>query len=160
MNEKGLSQLPSPAKMVIISYIVLVGAGLLLALWVVIESPVWRGSGSTDPIQQLRDAGVPEEEIKAAKAAQFYTYLKQAHIHHLGHILMVLSVAGIYAFTRGKNSLKTQIIIWTSIVTLIHTLGFLIYSRLLLIFFGTAYGGLLAYMMVVIVIDCYKPIRE
>jgi hypothetical protein len=105
-------------------------------------------------------AGVPKEAIEGAKAALFYSYLKQAHIHHLGHIFMVFSVAGIYAFTRGKNSLKIQIIIWTAIVTLFHTLGFLIYSRLLLIFFGSAYGGMLTYMMVVTVIDCYRPIRE
>jgi len=160
MNEKGLSQLPSPAKIFIVSYMVLIAAGLLLALWVVVESPVWRGSGAADLIKQMKDEGVPKEAIEAAKAAQFYSYLKQAHIHHLGHIFMVFSVAGIYAFTRGKNSLKIQIIVWTAIVTLFHTLGFLIYSRLLLIFVGSAYGGMLAYMMVVTVIDCYRPVRE
>ena len=155
MNDKGLSQLPSPAKIFIVSYMVLIAVGMLLALWVVRESSVWRGSGGADPM-----AGMPKEAIEAAKAAQFYSYLKQAHIHHLGHVFIVFSVAGIYAFTRGRNSLKTQIIIWTAIITLFHTLGFLIYSRLLLIFFGTAYGGILAYMMAVIVIDCYRPIRE
>lgn len=160
MNEKGLNQLPSPAKIFIVSYMVLIAVGLLLALWVVRESSVWRGSGAADPIKQLEDSGVPKEAIEAAKAAQFYSYLKQAHIHHLGHIFMVFSVTGIYAFTRGKDSLKIQVIIWTAIITLFHTLGFLIYSRLLLIFFGSAYGGMLAYMMVMIVIDCYRPIQE
>lgn len=160
MNEKGLNQLPSPAKIFIVSYMVLIAVGLLLALWVVRESSVWRGSGDADPIKQLKDSGVPKEAIEAAKAAQFYSYLKQAHIHHLGHIFMVFSVTGIYAFTRGKDSLKIQVIIWTAIITLFHTLGFLIYSRLLLIFFGSAYGGMLAYMMVMIVIDCYRPIQE
>lgn len=160
MDERGLSQLPSPVKVLITSYMVLIGAGLLLSLWVVVESPVWRGSGPTDPIQQLREAGVPEEDIEAAKTAQFYSYLKQAHIHHLGHVLILFSVSAIYVFTRAKNSLKIQIIIWAAIVTLINTLGFIIYSRLLLIVFGIAYGGLMAYMMVTAVIDCYRPVRE
>ncbi len=73
---------------------------------------------------------------------------------------MVFSVAGIYAFTSGKNNLKIQIIIWTAMVTLINSLAFLIYSRILLIVFGSAYGALMAYMMIVTVIECCKPVRE
>jgi hypothetical protein len=158
--EKGLSQLPSPVKIFIVSYAVLIAVGLLLSLWIVLKSPIWRGSESVDQIQMLEKAGVSEEELEAAKAGQFYSYLKQAHIHHLGHIFMVFSVAGIYAFVREKNSIKIQIIVWTTIATLIHTLAFLIYSRLLLVVFGSVYGLLLAYMLVVTVIDCYRPVRE
>jgi hypothetical protein len=73
---------------------------------------------------------------------------------------MVFSVAGIYAFTRVKDSLKIQIIVWTTIVTLVHTLAFLIYSRTLLVVFGSVYAILLTYMMVIIIIDCYIPVRE
>ena len=160
VNEKGLSQLPPPVKIFIVSYAVLIVAGLLLSLWIVLKSPILRGSGSADQIRMLEQAGVSEEEVEAAKAAQFYSYLKQAHIHHLGHIFMVFSVAGIYAFVRERNSIKIQIIVWTTIATLIHTLAFLIYSRLLLIVFGSVYGILLAYMLVVTVIDCYRPVRE
>ena len=107
----------------------------------------------------MEEAGM-QEAVEAAKSARFYEYLKQAHIHHLGHIFMVFSVAGIYAFTSGKNNVKIQIIIWTAIVTLINTLAFLIYSRVLLISFGGAYAVLMAYMMVVAVIECCKPVRE
>ena len=159
MNEKGLSQLPTPVKIFVVSYMVLIAAGLLLSLWMVTKSPVWQGSGD-DPIKQMEEAGMGKEEIEAARGAQFYSYLKLAHIHHLGHIFMVFSVAGIYAFTSGKSSVKIQVIVWTAIVTLINTLAFLIYSRILLIFFGSAYGALMAYMMVVTVIECCKPIRE
>lgn len=159
MNEKGLSQLPSPVKIFIVSYMVLIAAGLLLSLWVVLKSPVWRGgSEAGEQIEILEEAGL-KDEAEAAKDAQFYTYLKLSHTHHLGHIFMVFSVAGIYAFTRGKNNTKIQIIVWTAIVTLVHTLGFLIYSRALLIIFGSVYGILLAYMLVVTVIDCYRPVR-
>ena len=159
MNEKGLSQLPSPVKIFIVSYAVLIATGLLLSLWIVLKSPVIRGGGdATDQVKMLEDAGL-KEEAAAAKDALFYTYLRLSHIHHLGHIFMVFSVAGIYAFTRAKNNLKIQIIVWTTIVTLVHTLAFLIYSRLLLVAFGSAYGILLAYMMVIVVIDCYIPDR-
>ena len=166
MNAKRLNQLPSPAKIFVISYMVLTAAGLLLSLWIVVKSPIWRGSGE-DPIKQtikqMEDAGtekeVIEEVIEEAKSAQFYINLRTAHIHHLGHIFMVFSVAGLYAFTSGKNNVKIQVIIWTAIVTLIHTLAFLIYSRILLIAFGSAYGALMAYMMVVTVIECCKPAR-
>jgi len=159
VNEKGLSQLPSPVKIFIVSYMVLIAAGLLLSLWVVLKSPVWRGgSEAGEQIEILEEAGL-KDEAEAAKDAQFYTYLKLSHTHHLGHIFMVFSVAGIYAFTRGKNNTKIQIIVWTAIVTLVHTLGFLIYSRALLIIFGSVYGILLAYMLVVTVIDCYRPVR-
>ena len=160
MNEKGLSQLPSPVRIFIVSYAVLIATGLLLSLWIVLKSPVIRGGGdATDQVKMLEDAGL-KEEAAAAKDAQFYTYLRLAHIHHLGHIFMVFSVVGIYAFTRGKNSTKIQIIVWTTIITLIHALAFLIYSRLLLIVFGSVYGILLAYMLIVAIIDCYRPIRE
>ena len=159
VNEKGLSQLPSPVKIFIVSYMVLIAAGLLLSLWVVLKSPVWRGgSEAGEQIEILEEAGL-KDEAEAAKDAQFYTYLKLSHTHHLGHIFMVFSVAGIYAFTRGKNNTKIQIIVWTAIVTLVHTLGFLIYSRALLIIFGSVYGILLAYMLVVTVIDCYRPVQ-
>lgn len=160
MNEKGLSQLASPIKIFIVSYAVLIAAGLLLSLWIVLKSPVWRGSESAQQIQMLEKAGLSKEEVDAAKDAQFYSYLKLAHIHHLGHIFMVFSVAGIYAFVRGKDSTKIQIIVWMTIVTLIHTLAFLIYSRALLVIFGSVYGILLTYMLIVIVIDCYRPVRE
>jgi len=160
MNEKGLSQLPSPVKIFIVSYMVLIVVGLLLSLWVVLKSPVWRdGSGAKDQIEMLEKAGL-KDEAEAAKDAQFYSYLKLSHTHHLGHIFMVFSVAGIYAFTRGKGSTRIQIIVWTTIATLIHTLAFLIYSRALLIIFGSVYGILLTYMLIVIVIDCYRPVRE
>ena len=160
MNISGLNQLPSPVKIFIVSYMVLIAAGLLISLWVVILSPVWRGSGSTDdPIKQLEEAGLTEE-VEAAKAGQFYSYLKLSHIHHLGHIFMVFSVAGIYVFTSTRNNLKIQIIVWTTIATLLHTLGFLIYSRAILIIFGSGYGALMGYMMIVSVVDCYKPVRD
>jgi hypothetical protein len=159
MNEKGLSQLPSPVKAFIVSYAVLIAAGLLLSLWIVLKSPILTGSESADQIQMLEKAGL-EEEAEAARAGRFYSYLRLAHIHHLGHIFMVFSVAGIYAFTRDKSHIKTQIIVWTAITTLVHTLAFLIYSRLLLVVFGSVYGILLAYMLVIILIDCYRPVRE
>ncbi len=160
VNEKGLSQLPSPVKIFVVSYAVLIAAGLLLSFWLVLQSPVIRsGSEAVDQIQMLKDAGL-KDEAEAAKDAQFYTYLKLAHVHHLGHILMVFSVAGIYAFTREKKNIRIQVIVWTTIATLIHTLGFLIYSRLLLIVFGSAYAILLTYMLVIMVIDCYRPVRE
>jgi hypothetical protein len=73
---------------------------------------------------------------------------------------MVFGVVGIYAFTRGRNGVKIQVIVWTTVVILIHSLAFLIYSRIFLIMFGTAYGVLMAYMMIVAVVDCYKPVRE
>ncbi len=160
MNEKGLSQLPPPAKIFIASYAVLIVVALMLSVWIVLKSSILiSGAESVDQIQMLQQAGL-REEAKAAKAARFYSYLKLAHVHHLGHIFMVFSVAGIYAFIRGKNSVKTQIIIWTVIVTLVHTLAFLIYSRLLLIVFGSLYGILIVYMLVMIIIDCYRPVRE
>ena len=160
VNEKGLSQLPSPVKVFIVSYIVLMAAGLFLSLWVVVKSPVWQGSGADDPIKQMEAMGLEKEAIEAAKSARSYSYLKLAHIHHLGHIFMVFSVAGIYAFTRVNGSIKTQIIIWTAIVTLIHTIAFVIYSRILLIIFGGVYGVLMTYMMAVAIVDCYRPVQE
>jgi predicted membrane protein len=159
-NEKGLSQLPSPVKIFIITYEVLIAAGLLLAFWIVLESPILRGGGDAEnQIKTLEEAGLADE-AKQARAAQLYANLKLAHIHHLGHMFMVFSVAGIYAFTRGKNSIKTQLIIWTTIVTLIHTIAFLISSRILLIVFGSAYVILVAYMLLIILIDCYRPVRQ
>lgn len=158
-SEKGLSQLPSPVKIFIISYIVLIAAGLLLSLWIVLKSPILRSSEPDSQIKALEQAGLTEE-AKAAKDAQFYSYLRLAHIHHLGHIFMVFSVAAVYVFTRGKNNVKIQVIVWTTIATLIHTLAFLIYSRILLVFFGSVYGALLTYMLIVIVIDCYRPVKE
>ena len=158
MNGKGLAQLPSPVKIFIVSYMVLISAGLLLSLWIVLESSILRGE-SGEQIKMLEEAGL-KDEVEAAKAAQFYSYLKLAHVHHLGHIFMVFSVAAIYAFTRGKDSLKIQIIIWTTIVTLLHTLAFIIHSRILLVVFGSVYGILLGYMLVMAVIDCYRPVRE
>lgn len=163
MNIKGLNQLPSPIKIFIISYMVLMAAGMLLSLWVVVKSPVWSGSGE-DTVEQMEEHEMEdpafEAAAKAARAAFFYDSLKRAHVHHLGHVFMVFSVAGIYAFTAGKNNIKIQVIVWTAIVTLAHTLGFLIYSRLILIVFGSAYGALMGYMMVVCVVDCYKPVRN
>jgi len=160
VNEKGLSQLPSPVKIFIVSYMVLIATGLLLSLWVVLKSPVWRGgSAAQDQIKMLEEAGL-KDEVEAARDAQFYSYLKLSHTHHLGHVFMVFSVAGIYAFTRVRNSTKVQIIVWTTIVTLIHTLAFLMYSRALLIIFGSVYGILLAYMLIVVVVDCYRPVQE
>jgi len=159
-SEKGLFQLSSPVKIFIITYLVLVAAGFLLALWIVLESPILRSSGDDEEqIKNLEAAGLIEE-AKQARAAQFYSYLKLAHTHHLGHIFIVFSVAGIYAFTRGKSNIKIQVIVWTTIATLIHTLAFLINSRILLIFFGSAYGILLTYMLIFIAIDCYRPIHE
>ena len=174
MSEKGLSQLPSPIKVFIISYAVLIAAGLLLSLWIALKSPMLRGPEFSEPtviteeeLQQyqpdLRESmrAEAEKQLEVAKETNFYEFmLKRAHIHHLGHILMVFSVAGIYAFVRAKNSTKIQIIVWTTIVTLIHTLAFLIYSRTLLVIFGSVYGILLAYMLIVIIIDCYRPVRE
>ncbi|MFC1715380.1 hypothetical protein ACFL6S_17055 [Candidatus Poribacteria bacterium] len=157
MNGKGLNQLPSPVKIFVVSYMVLIVAGLLLSLWLSAKS--WSGLGAEDPIKQMEEAGMTEA-VEAARSAQFHEYLKRAHIHHLGHIFMVFSVAGIYAFTSGKNNIKIQVIIWTAIVTLVNTLAFLIYSRVLLIAFGGAYGVLMAYMMVVAVIECCRPVRE
>ena len=160
VNEKGLSQLPSPVKIFVVSYAVLIAAGLLLSFWLVLQSPVIRsGSEAVDQIQMLKDAGL-KDEAEAAKDAQFYSYLKLAHIHHLGHIFMVFSVAGIYAFTSDKKNTRIQIIVWTTIATLINTLGFLIYSRLILIVFGSVYAILLTYMLVIMVIDCCRPVRE
>jgi len=160
---KGLSQLPTPVKVFIVSYEVLIAAGLLLSLWIVLKSPMLSGQESKSMVQTLEDmekSGMSREELEAAKDANFYErMLKRAHIHHLGHILMVFSVAGIYAFTREKNNVKTSVIIWTTISTLLHTLAFLVYSRALLIIFGSLYGVLMAYMLIVILIDCYKPVR-
>ena len=174
MNEKGLSQLPSPIKVFIVSYAVLIAAGLLLSLWIVLKSPMLRAPEFTEPIAvteeelqqylpELRESmrAEAEKQLEAAKDTNFYEFmLRRAHIHHLGHIFMVFSVAGIYAFVRGKDSTKIQIIVWTTIVTLIHTLAFLIYSRALLVILGSVYGILLTYMLIVIVIDCYRPVRE
>jgi hypothetical protein len=140
-------------------YAVLSAAGLLLSLWVVLKSPIWHGAGAEDQIEMLEKAGL-KEEAEAARDAQFYSYLKLAHTHHLGHVFVVFSIAGIYAFTRGKKSIKIQVIVATTIATLIHTLGFLIYSKSLLVFFGSVYGILLAYMLIVTVIDCYRPLQE
>jgi len=148
MIENGLYSLPLAIKVFIISYIVLIGVGLLVALWVVLESPVMRGDN--------QDEQYPPEAIEEFKTARLYENLKKAHVHHLGHIFMVFSIAGIYAFTREKNNIKIQMIVWTTIVTIIHTLAFLIYSRLLLIIFGSAYAGLMAYMMLIIMIDCFR----
>ncbi len=158
-NEKGLGQLPSPVKVFIISYEVLIVAGLLVSFWVVLLSPILRGGDTTNTIKSLEEAGLTDE-VNQAKAAQFYAQLKLAHVHHLGHIFMVFSVAGIYAFTRQKNNVKTQVIVWATISTLMHTLAFLINSRILLIFFGSAYGILLTYMLVIIFIDCFKPFHQ
>jgi hypothetical protein len=152
MNEKGLYPLPLPIKVFIISYLVLISAGLLLAFWVVLESPVLKGV--------TIDSQYPPEALQDLKTAQFYENLKKAHVHHLGHIFMVFSIAGIYVFTRVKSNIKIQITVWTVIATLIHTLAFLIYSRILLIVFGSIYAGLMVYMMIIILIDLYKPIRE
>ena len=151
MNEKGLSQLPSPVKIFIVSYSVLVVAGMFLSLWIVLKSPILRGTKLEEQY--------PAEMLVDIKDAQFYSNLKLAHIHHLGHVFIVFSLAGMYAFTRGKNSTKTQVIVWTAIATLVHTLAFLIYSRTLLIAFGSAYGILIMYMLLVVVIDCYRPVR-
>lgn len=150
--ENGLYNLPSPIKIFIATYMILIAAGLLIALWVVLESPVIKG-------QKLEEQ-YPPEALAEMKAAEFYQNLKLAHTHHLGHVFMVFSVAGIYVFTRIKNNTKIQVIVWTTIATLIHTLAFLIYSRVLLIVFGSIYGVLLAYMVIIIVIDCYKPIKK
>ena len=152
MNEKGLYPLPLPIKVFILSYLVLISAGLLLALWVVLESPVMKGEKIEDQY--------PPDALQDFKSAQFYENLKKAHVHHLGHVFMVFSIAGIYTFTREKSNIKIQITVWTVIATLIHTLAFLLYSRILLIVFGSIYAGLMAYMMIIILIDCYKPIRE
>ena len=73
---------------------------------------------------------------------------------------MVFSVAGIYAFTSGADKFKIQIIVWTAIVTLINTLGLIISSRVILIMFGCAYGALMAYMLVVSIVECCKPAGE
>ncbi len=150
--ENGLYQLPLPIKIFIITYMVLIGVGLLVALWVVLESPVIKG-------QKLEEQ-YPPEALEEMKSAQFYQNLKLAHTHHLGHIFMVFSVAGIYAFTRVKDNTKIQVLVWTTVATLIHTLAFLIYSRVLLVVFGSIYGVMLAYMVIVIVIDCFKPIKK
>ncbi len=154
---KGLSQLPPPVKVFVVSYMVLIAVGLLLSLGLAKKS--WGGPGSEDPIKQMEEAGM-KEAAEAARGAQFHEYLRQAHIHHLGHIFMVFTVAGIYAFTSGKSNVKIQVIVWTAIVTLINTLAFLIYSRVLLISFGGAYAVLMAYMMVVAVIECCKSVQE
>lgn len=158
MNGKGLSQQPSPVKIFIVSYMVLIAVGLLLSLWMAMNSPVLKGVD--DPVKQMEEAGMGKEDIAIVKAAKFYADLKLAHVHHLGHIFMVFSVAGIYAFTSGKDKLKIQIIVWTAIVTLINTLGLIISSRVILIMFGGAYGALMAYMLVVSIIECCKPVRE
>ena len=155
MNGKGLSQIPSPVKIFIVSYMVLMMAGLLLSLWVVQKSSIWSGGGSVIPME-----GRSEEDIAFEKSAMFSQNLRKAHVHHLGHLFMMFSVAGIYAFTRGRDDIKTQIIVWTAIVTLIHTLAFLIYSRILLIIFGGVYGALMTYMMIIAVADCYRSVRE
>ena len=160
MNGKGLNQLPSPVRIFVVSYMVLIAAGLLLSIWMVMQSPVWTASGAIDPIKQMEESGMGKDAVDAARSAQFYSYLKLAHIHHLGHIFMVFSVAGIYAFTSGKDKIKTQVIVWTAIVTLINTIAFLVYSRLMLIMFGGAYGVLMAYMLIVTSIECCKPARE
>ena len=155
ISEKGLSQLPSSVKIFIASYMVLMMTGLLLSLWVVQRSSIWKGGGGMMPME-----GRSEEDIAFEKSAMLSQNLRKAHVHHLGHAFMVFSVAGIYAFTRGKNSIKNQVIIWTAIVTLVHTLAFLIYSRILLIIFGSAYGALITYMMIISVMDCYRPVQE
>jgi len=152
MNENGLYLLPLPIKVFIISYLVLIVAGLLLAFWLVLESPVFKGEKIEDQYSS--------EALQELKAARFYDNLMKAHIHHLGHIFMVFSITGIYVFTRAKSSIKIQIIVWTAITTLVNTLAFLIYSRILLIVFGSIYAGLMVYMMIIILIDCYKPVRE
>jgi len=149
MNANNLYDLPYAVKIFIVSYIVLISAGLLLSLWVVIESPVLRGT-------KVEEQYAPEA-LADMKSAMFYENLKKAHVHHLGHIFMVFSIAGIYAFTRTKDNIKIQAIVWLAIATLIHTLAFLIYSRVLLVVFGSIYGVLMVYMMVVILIDCFKP---
>jgi predicted membrane protein len=152
MNISSLYNLPSVVKIFITSYIVLMGAGLLLALWVVIESPVLKS-------EQIEEQ-YPPEALADLKAATFYENLKKAHVHHLGHIFMVFSLAGLYTFTREKNNIKIQVIVWTTITTLIHTLAFLIYSKVLLIVFGSIYGAIMGYMMIIILIDCFKPIKS
>ena len=152
MGEKGLYSLAMPVKAFIISYLILIGAGLLISLWVVLESPVLKGESIDDQY--------PPEALEEMKAARFYENLKKAHVHHLGHIFMVFSIMGIYAFTRDKSNIRIQVIVWTTIITLINTLAFLLYSRILLIVFGSAYAILMAHMMIIIFIDCLKPIRE
>lgn len=152
MGEKGLYSLAMPVKVFIISYLILIGAGLLISFWVVLESPVLKGENIDDQY--------PPEALEEMKAARFYENLKKAHVHHLGHIFMVFSIMGIYAFTRDKSNIKIQIIVWTTIMTLMHTLAFLLYSRILLVFIGSAYAILMAYMMIIILIDCLRPIRE
>lgn len=152
MDISSLYNMPSVVKIFIASYIVLIGAGLLLTLWVVVESPVLKG-------EKLEEQ-YPPEALAELKAASLYQNLKLAHVHHLGHIFMVFSIAGIYTFTREKNNIKIQVIVWTTIATLIHTLAFLIYSKILLIVFGSIYGVLLGYMMIIILIDCFKPFKS
>jgi hypothetical protein len=152
MNISSLYNLPSVVKIFITSYIVLVGAGLLLALWVVVESPVLKG--------EKMEEQYPPEALADLKAASFYQNLKLAHVHHLGHIFVVFSLAGIYTFTREKNNIKIQVIVWTTIATLIHTLAFLIYSKILLIVFGSIFGALMCYMMIMILVDCFKPFKS
>ena len=152
MNISSLYNLPSAVKIFIVSYLVLISAGLLLAFWVVIESPVLKSAKI--------DEQYPPEALAEMKAATFYQNLKLAHVHHLGHIFIVFSLAGLYTFTREKNNIKIQVIVWTTIATLIHTLAFLIYSKILLIVFGSIYGALLGYMMIIILIDCFKPLKS
>ena len=145
MGEKGLYSLAMPAKVFIISYLVLMGAGLLISLWVVFESPVLKGESIDDQY--------PSEALQEMKAARFYENLKKAHVHHMGHIFMVFSVMGMYAFTRDKSNIRIQVIVWTTIITLINTLAFLLYSRILLIVFGSAYAILIAYMMILRILE-------
>jgi hypothetical protein len=152
MWEKGLYPLSLPIKVFIISYLILIGAGLLIALWVVLESPIIKG-------ESINEQYSPEA-LQEMKSAMFYENLKKAHVHHLGHIFMVFSLVGIYAFTREKNNIKIQVIVWMTIITLIHTLAFLIYSKILLIVFGSAYAILMAYIMIIIFIDCIKQPKD
>jgi hypothetical protein len=159
MGEKGLYPLSLPIKVFITSYLVLIGAGLLLSFWIVIESPIMKGTNIEEKGTNIEEQ-YPPDALQEMKAAQFYDNLRKAHIHHMGHIFMVFSVVGIYAFTREKSKIKIQIIIWATIVTLTHTLAFLIYSKILLIVFGSAYAALMIYMMIIILIDCFKPFRE
>ncbi len=152
MNVNNLYDLPFSVKIFIVSYLVLIGVGLLLSLWVVVESPVLKGT-------KVEEQYAPEA-LADIKSAMFYENLKKAHVHHLGHIFMVFSIMGIYAFTRVKDNIKIQVIVWMTIATLVHTLAFLIYSRILLVVFGSVYGVIMVYMMLVILIDCFKPAKS
>lgn len=149
---KSLYGLAMPFKVFISCYVVLIGVGLLLALWVVLESPVIKGKGLEEQY--------PAEALEEMKAAEFYQNLKLSHTHHLGHVFMLFGIAGLYALTRQKDKAKIQVIVWSTIATIIHSVAFLLYSRPLLIIFGTIYAILMAFMMISILVDCFKPVKD